>query len=164
MLLALFFTWLIMGLWHGSNWQFAFWGIWHACLIVIFRTFKWTSVDYSGFSFSSLIGNIFTIPLIMLAWIFFRAPSVDYAFSVYSVLFSSDLFRLSLAFRENFYILIFIFYAGMVFCFYFERYWYQKMFKAFKHKVLFLSFLHSFMIFLIWMFWGGERQFIYFQF
>jgi D-alanyl-lipoteichoic acid acyltransferase DltB (MBOAT superfamily) len=164
MILALFITWFVMGLWHGANWQFAFWGIWHACLIIIFRTFKFTNVNYVGFSFSSLIGNIFTIPLIMLGWIFFRSPNVDYALSVYSTLCSTDLFRISLAFRENFYIIVFMFYVGMVFCFYFEKYWYKKMFKSFNHKILFLSFLDSFMIFLVWMFWGGERQFIYFQF
>ena len=70
---ALFATWIIMGLWHGSNWTFALWGLWHATLVFLGRIF-------SRLKLSSLLGGIFswlcTIPLVMLGWIAFRAPTL----------------------------------------------------------------------------------------
>ena len=36
----LFITWGLMGLWHGANWTFVIWGIYHAILIFIYRTTK----------------------------------------------------------------------------------------------------------------------------
>ena len=30
---ALFLTWAIMGLWHGANWTFVFWGLYHALMV-----------------------------------------------------------------------------------------------------------------------------------
>lgn len=164
MLVALFLTWFIMGLWHGSSWLFAFWGIWHACLIIIFRTIGLTNIKYSIFTLKGLFSNFLTIPLIMLGWIFFRAPSVEYALSLFGIIFSSELFSISLAFRENFYLLVFVFYFGMFFCFYLETYWYKKLFNDLKSKILFLTILDSALLAFIWLFWGGENQFIYFQF
>ena len=34
---ALFLTWIIMGFWHGANWNFAFWGLLHATFIFLER-------------------------------------------------------------------------------------------------------------------------------
>ena len=33
----IFVVWGISGLWHGANWTFIFWGIFHACLLVIYN-------------------------------------------------------------------------------------------------------------------------------
>ena len=30
---ALWLTWALMGLWHGANWAFVVWGLWHAALV-----------------------------------------------------------------------------------------------------------------------------------
>ena len=37
---ALFLTWAIMGLWHGANWTFVFWGLYHASMIFLERKLK----------------------------------------------------------------------------------------------------------------------------
>ena len=34
---ALFITWAIMGLWHGANWTFVVWGLYHSILIHLER-------------------------------------------------------------------------------------------------------------------------------
>jgi D-alanyl-lipoteichoic acid acyltransferase DltB (MBOAT superfamily) len=34
---ALFSTWAIMGLWHGANWTFIIWGVYHVIVIVLYR-------------------------------------------------------------------------------------------------------------------------------
>lgn len=78
--LALVLTWFIMGLWHGANWTFALWGIWHAGLILGYRFFASRVALPHGAT--SIIGWIVTYPLIMLSWIPFRAASVDNAITL----------------------------------------------------------------------------------
>ena len=34
---SLFITWSIMGLWHGANWTFLIWGLYHAIIIFSYR-------------------------------------------------------------------------------------------------------------------------------
>ncbi len=77
--IALVATWGIMGLWHGASWNFAFWGLWHAALILGHR---WLTTLSSPILHSRLamgLGTIASLGLIMLGWIFFRASSVDSA-------------------------------------------------------------------------------------
>ena len=44
----LFITWSLMGLWHGANWTFIIWGMYHATLIYIYR-----SLNFLGKNFNS---------------------------------------------------------------------------------------------------------------
>ena len=102
-LFALFITWLVMGLWHGANWTFALWGIYHASLIAGYRfsenKFKnfpvWLKV-YGGWAI--------TLPLIMLGWIPFRSASVESTLSMFSKLISPSQY-LWLGMRENTYLI-----------------------------------------------------------
>ena len=70
--LALFLTWGIMGFWHGANWTFVLWGLWHATLVYAYRlkTRLWPG------QVSPALGWAVTFPLVMLGWIPFRIPSV----------------------------------------------------------------------------------------
>ena len=38
---ALFLTWGIMGLWHGANWTFVIWGLYHATLVYFRAPHRW---------------------------------------------------------------------------------------------------------------------------
>jgi D-alanyl-lipoteichoic acid acyltransferase DltB (MBOAT superfamily) len=75
-LFALFMTWAIMGLWHGANWTFVLWGLYHACLIAVYRaTSGLTATLPNGIRLWG--GRCLTLPLVMLGWIPFRALSVN---------------------------------------------------------------------------------------
>ena len=39
-LIPILFTWVIMGMWHGSSWRFAIWGLLNGLLILIHRLSK----------------------------------------------------------------------------------------------------------------------------
>lgn len=80
--IALFTTWALMGLWHGSNWTFVCWGIWHATLVFFYRLIRYTPVPHGVTG--KILGWIITQPLIMLGWIFFRADTVDRAWVMIS--------------------------------------------------------------------------------
>ncbi len=79
---ALFLTWIIMGLWHGAGWNFAFWGVYHAFFITVFRFLKWEK--------KNAISWFITFLIAMLGWIPFRAQGIEQAFIMYSRLFSIE--------------------------------------------------------------------------
>ena len=83
--LALFLTWAIMGLWHGANWTFVFWGIYHSVFIFIERQFSKVSILKNRIS--KLVGWFIVLPVIMLSWIPFRALNIGDTLVMYSKLF-----------------------------------------------------------------------------
>lgn len=110
--IALFLSWFIMGLWHGANWKFAFWGVWHACLIMAHRLSKGRFLFVSGVG-REVLGWCVTIPVVMLGWIPFRAASLSSSVELLSRLFHPHGF-FSLGFRENFYLAVFVITACML--------------------------------------------------
>jgi D-alanyl-lipoteichoic acid acyltransferase DltB (MBOAT superfamily) len=109
---ALFLTWFLMGLWHGASWNFALWGLWHAILIFIYRTTN-RAFTVIPERIRLFLGWGTTLLFVMLGWIFFRAPTLESAFEMYGRLFDLGGYS-SLAFRENFYLIIFVMFIGMV--------------------------------------------------
>lgn len=102
---ALFATWFIMGLWHGANWTFAIWGVWHAALIFGHRLLEPITRDLPS-AVRVIGGWAVTLPLVMLGWVFFRAQSVGDALQMVATAF--DVSKLSVrVLRENHYILVF---------------------------------------------------------
>jgi D-alanyl-lipoteichoic acid acyltransferase DltB (MBOAT superfamily) len=161
---SLFITWVIMGLWHGADWKFALWGIWHAVIILFYRLFRRINLNQFSSKILTPFSSILTIFLMMLGWLFFRAADTFTAFKYFEILLSLDSSFMKLSFRENFYLLIFLIYLLMPFSF--VLYKIHSVALLVRNSVfLSLSILtHSFMCFMIILYWGGDRQFIYFQF
>ncbi|MEQ1725951.1 MAG: MBOAT family O-acyltransferase [Sphingopyxis sp.] len=80
---ALFLTWAIMGFWHGANWTFALWGIYHAVLIYAHRLlaplFRWRGRAMPGW-----LAWCIALPLMMAGWIPFRAETLGDSFTMWS--------------------------------------------------------------------------------
>jgi alginate O-acetyltransferase complex protein AlgI len=99
---ALFLTWAIMGLWHGANWTFVFWGVYHATMIFIERAFKPLRQRVKLFDYK-FVGFAITLPLAMLSWIPFRALNLTNTFIMLKkVLIPSEYLHYSI--RENSYL------------------------------------------------------------
>jgi D-alanyl-lipoteichoic acid acyltransferase DltB (MBOAT superfamily) len=77
---ALWVTWTLMGLWHGANWTFVLWGLWHAAILSVHRLASRLSI----WEPPAVVGWTFTLPLMMLGWIPFRAESFDAALSLWA--------------------------------------------------------------------------------
>ena len=60
---SLFLTWGIMGFWHGANWTFFLWGIYHAIIITGYKFIK-NFIKIKNKLYVSLLGFIITLPLI----------------------------------------------------------------------------------------------------
>jgi len=80
---ALFLTWATMGLWHGANWTFVLWGLYHAVMIFLQRLLS-PFVRLPGNVVGWAIGVAITLPLMMAAWIPFRARSLHDAFALWA--------------------------------------------------------------------------------
>jgi alginate O-acetyltransferase complex protein AlgI len=78
----LLITMVIGGLWHGQSWNFVIWGGLHGLGLIVVRLWQ----AYKGTAKSTgfwLYANVFlTFNFVTLAWIFFRAPSVEGASAI----------------------------------------------------------------------------------
>ncbi|MGF6570703.1 alginate O-acetyltransferase complex protein AlgI [Paraburkholderia sp. GAS333] len=65
----LFVVFLLCGLWHGASWNFAFWGAFHGGLLVLERGPFGKTID----RVPRLIGSAYTLLMVAIGWVFFRA-------------------------------------------------------------------------------------------
>lgn len=70
----IFVTFLVSGIWHGANWTFIFWGIFHGFCQIIERAFGWSKKRYHGIGRAFRI--VLTFTLVTIAWVLFRSPSL----------------------------------------------------------------------------------------
>ncbi|QOY92301.1 MBOAT family O-acyltransferase [Paludibaculum fermentans] len=84
-------TMLLGGLWHGANWTFVIWGGIHGGGLAVERLLsRWTGADRKPepskqaalFSPKAWMWRVFWFHMVCLAWIFFRAQSIQGAFHV----------------------------------------------------------------------------------
>ena len=71
----LFVVFLLTGLWHGANWTFLIWGLLHGLFIILER------VGFDRLLEKSIrpLQHIYTLLVVVLAWVFFRADSLSQA-------------------------------------------------------------------------------------
>jgi alginate O-acetyltransferase complex protein AlgI len=67
----LLLTMLLGGFWHGANWNFAFWGLYHGVLLVLHRLIPFPLSGAVGRSISRAL----TFLAVLVGWVFFRARS-----------------------------------------------------------------------------------------
>lgn len=81
----LFLVMLIGGLWHGANWTFVMWGAIHGGYLVAERIVKGA---WKGHELGlppivvKCLQWFLTFNVVCLAWVFFRATSIDSAFNI----------------------------------------------------------------------------------
>jgi alginate O-acetyltransferase complex protein AlgI len=81
----LFATMVLGGLWHGAGWGFVVWGALHGCYLMINHAWQAVMRGREPRMRSTLlrsIGIVFTFLCVVLAWVFFRATSLEAAWSM----------------------------------------------------------------------------------
>ncbi len=84
----LLITMVLGGLWHGAGWTFVIWGGLHGLYLVINQLWQTARTKFFGHDLaqSSTIGRIFsalfTFLCVVIAWVFFRATSMDAAMRI----------------------------------------------------------------------------------
>lgn len=80
------FVFLMSGLWHGAAWTFAFWGAYHGAFLIIERIFLLKYLK----KLPSYISVLYSFPVVIVGWVFFRSESIDDAFTFVSKMFAFD--------------------------------------------------------------------------
>ena len=181
-------VWLISGIWHGANWTFVLWGLYHGVLLII--TGLATQIKKkNGADISKKESNIFftmlkvcwTFLLVTLGWILFRSSSVKeaarYVWHMVKVwqassyqLFSDS----SLSEATPFLFIAFLFIAILIGAYVIKRYSDVLSLKIKRYELVSTILKYAFVIvcfsYAIFAFFytksigGGESSFIYFDF
>lgn len=150
-----------MGFWHGANWTFVIWGLYHAALVMAHRiTSKFTGTFNK--TFLNISGWFVSLPFLMLGWIPFRVTSLQ-MLKDYSLKLIQPSQYSWLGMKENTYLITFILLIFVVLAYLWNRYaapllqntWSGQLVKTFSLSVV---------VALVIVFLRPISQFIYFQF
>jgi D-alanyl-lipoteichoic acid acyltransferase DltB (MBOAT superfamily) len=78
LLLALYITMFLGGLWHGAGWTFVIWGLLHATAVVVFRLWRGSGLRMPGY-----VGWMVTLLFLLFSWVMFRAADAATAWSMW---------------------------------------------------------------------------------
>jgi alginate O-acetyltransferase complex protein AlgI len=72
----------LCGLWHGASWNFVLWGLWHGSFLVIERLTansparQLAKSPRSGVLAWPIWPHVYTLLIVMIGWVFFRAETL----------------------------------------------------------------------------------------
>ena len=100
---------LVSGLWHGANWTFICWGLYHACLIALFLILgintKAKDIVVHGRTFASakeFFQMSITFLLVIFGWIIFRAENIGQLADLLHYMTTNKFFDLSQTYGKAF--------------------------------------------------------------
>lgn len=168
-LLNIFIVFLISGLWHGANFTFLMWGLFHAVLYIPLyiskKNKKYNNIDFAKnglIRFREIFNCITTFCLVSIGWIFFRSETVEDSFFYISKMFNpNNFFDLDLSIFLVFPSLIFLIIVEFI-CRKDER---KTVFHFIKNKNI-RKMTYLFFFYIIYINWLNQSDvnFIYFQF
>lgn len=159
-----FVIFLLSGLWHGANWTYVTWGLYHALLFVPLILLGRTKAYTGTATWKQLPQILLTFALATLGWIIFRAPSITDAWLYICGIIDKSLFSGPLLINRDFYIPTFLCLFLLV-----ATEWINRNKQHGLDLMSMKSHVAKFLIYLgilLLMFWlGGKAEtFIYFQF
>lgn len=93
-----FIVWTVSGLWHGANWTFVCWGIFHATLLATYNLFGISTKYQHVVAYGRHLPNAkevfqmaITFFLAVIGWIVFRAETMTQALDYLSAMFRNPL-------------------------------------------------------------------------
>jgi D-alanyl-lipoteichoic acid acyltransferase DltB (MBOAT superfamily) len=81
-------TMLLGGLWHGASWNFLIWGGYHGALLSIEKMFRRSEPSDEEWSWLYPVKMLRTFVLILIGWVFFRAPDLPQSVAVLRQMFT----------------------------------------------------------------------------
>ena len=95
----IFIVWAISGLWHGANWTFISWGLFHATLLAVYNLLNINTKYKNVVAYGHYLPNVkealqvaLTFILVVIGWIIFRAESMTQAADYLSAMFTNRFF------------------------------------------------------------------------
>ena len=93
----LMLTMLLGGLWHGASWTFVVWGGLHGLYLCVNHAWQWVKERLPGMQLAqgkvasrvlAALSVAITLFSVIVAWVFFRATTVDGAFGIIRSMFA----------------------------------------------------------------------------
>ena len=161
----------LSGLWHGADWTFVLWGLYHALLfipLIVFASRRYKDTVASGRllpTWRELVAMVVTFMFVNFGWILFRAPDIAGFSAFVSRLFSPSLFSYHGLTMKMAVMLLWC--AGLLLVEWFQREREHVLqidgYRLFAWSPVRLA-LYVGLVFLIFYFAGQVQTFIYFQF
>lgn len=164
-----YIVWGISGLWHGANWTFICWGLYHATLLAIYNIFGINTKNMDVAAHGRFLAGIkktlqvlLTFILTVIGWVIFRAESMTQATSYLSAM-AASMFDKPKMIGEPY-----IYYALILFAIE----WMQRKkqhalqfpdLRFFRYRLVRWS-IYFITIMVISRYAGASQEFIYFQF
>jgi alginate O-acetyltransferase complex protein AlgI len=79
----LMIVFLLTGFWHGSSWTFVVWGVYHGAFLLLERS----GFDAILKSLWQPVRVLYTLIVVMIGWVFFRAVTIEHALAFIKKLF-----------------------------------------------------------------------------
>jgi len=161
-------TWFLTGLWHGANYTFIIWGIIHGSFLIIYhlqrnprkRLLKKIGIDNNNLIIV-IAETIITLTVIMIAWVFFRAESINQALEYLTGILSKSLITVPEVLPGKTILLIFFF----LLIEWFQRNEQHALYINNKFRSRIIRWGIYYVLILLIIFLGGDhKEFIYFQF
>jgi D-alanyl-lipoteichoic acid acyltransferase DltB (MBOAT superfamily) len=150
--MAIMLTFAVSGLWHGANWTFILWGIYHGLLFVPLIITKSTNkYNKANYKLSDIPKMLLTFLLVVLGLIIFRAPSLNACGEYMIGICDMSLFTWPMV--ENIVQLVATILAIIV-----------MMVMEWRNQLPNRWWIYYLLIIAIWWFAGQDMDFIYFQF
>lgn len=86
-LLNLLIVFLVTGIWHGNTWNFVIWGLFFAVFSILERLFLGKLLKKNPVK---PLNWLYTVFVVMMGWVFFRAADLPSAFSYFGALFGAN--------------------------------------------------------------------------
>ncbi|MCT2582572.1 MBOAT family O-acyltransferase [Actinophytocola gossypii] len=71
---------VLTGFWHGANWTYLVWGIYHGALLIIERGFHWEKTPPTAGRM--IARRALTFLLVVIGWVFFRSTDMSQALTM----------------------------------------------------------------------------------
>lgn len=103
-----FVIFLLSGLWHGANWTYVTWGLYHALLFVPLILMHRTKRYKDTATWKQIPQMLLTFGLVVIGWIIFRAPSIAVAGQFMAATCNKSLLSIPWLINRKFYIPLFV--------------------------------------------------------
>jgi len=158
-------TFTVSGFWHGANWTFIIWGFLHGLyyipIMLLNKQKKHTGIVSPNNLFPSIKETcqiLTTFFFTLIAWVFFRAETIQHAFNYLTHMFSTSLFVFPENQKRNVILIIILLIIE----------WFHRKkehgFQIDKYPTFIRWPLYCILALVILNYFGEEKTFIYFQF
>lgn len=99
-----FIVFLLSGMWHGANWTFIVWGLYHACLFLPLILLGKNRKYMDTATWHDLPRILLTFTIVTIGWILFRADNVGEAWHYMLAICDDSLFSMPFLINRAWYI------------------------------------------------------------